>query len=61
MREKIESENREPTYDEMISALNMLKSVFKTKKVPEIEQKERFEQIFNETGTAELFIDFSIL
>ncbi len=61
MKEKIESENREPTYDEMMSALNMLKSVFKTKKVPSIEQTERFEQIFKETGTAELFFDFSIL
>jgi len=56
----IEDENRSATTDEMKAAINMLISVFKTKKVPEREQIERFQQLFRDSGTEELFKDFDL-
>lgn len=55
IQDKIENDNLIPTKEQMIEALDMLKSVFETKKTPEDEQKERFEQIFRETGTEDVF------
>lgn len=49
-----------PTKEQMLEALNMLKSVFKTKGTPVDEQKARFQQIFNETRTNDVFKDFEI-
>lgn len=60
LQEKIESENRKATKEEMEVAIEMLKKVFNTKKVTEEERSERFKQLFNETGTEKLFADFSI-
>lgn len=59
MQEKIESERRQPTVEEMKAALAMLLSVFETKKTPEKERVERINQILEQTGTQELFRDFA--
>lgn len=60
MQETIETSGAEPTLEQMKKALEMLKSVFTTKKTPTEEQVERFNQIFNETGTSHLFQDFEM-
>lgn len=60
LQSKLEAEGRQPTYEEMQEALNMLISVFETKRTPLDEQSERFRQIFDETGTWELFKNFKI-
>lgn len=60
MQEKIDSENSIPTIEEMREALNLLKTIFSTKKVPVEEQNDRFNQILNETGTKGINIDFTI-
>ncbi len=49
-----------PTEAQMKDALEILKSVFKTKRTPMEEQVERFNQIFSETRTNDLFKDFVI-
>jgi len=58
LQEELEKSIRKPTVEEMREALEMLRSVFTTKKTPVAEQLERFNQIFTETGTKELFPDF---
>lgn len=58
MHDELESVGNEPTVDQMKQALDMLNSVFKTKRVPADEQAERYNQIFEETGTKGLFEDF---
>jgi [acyl-carrier-protein] S-malonyltransferase len=60
MQEELEKEQKYPSMQQMEDALQMLKSVFSTKKTPEEEQAERFSQIFEETGTFELFSDFQL-
>lgn len=60
MQEEIEKEGREPTISEMKQSLDMLRSVFITKKVPFDEQVERFNEVFNATGTGYLFPDFEM-
>lgn len=59
-QEDIEKERRQPTFDEMKAALDMLRSVFNTKKVPIEEQIERFNEVFDVTSTRHLFADFKI-
>jgi [acyl-carrier-protein] S-malonyltransferase len=59
MQDGIEKEQRAPRVEEMRAAMEMLVSVFATKKVPEPERRERFEEIFNATGTRGLFPDFA--
>jgi [acyl-carrier-protein] S-malonyltransferase len=49
-----------PTSEQMREALEMLKCIFATKRVPVREQIEWFNQIFDETGTNYLFKDFEI-
>ncbi|MFZ5987763.1 MAG: ACP S-malonyltransferase [Bacillota bacterium] len=56
--DELERSGKEPTIDQMRDALEMLRSVFITKKVPVEESMERFNEIFDETGTRELFPDF---
>lgn len=56
--EKLESKNDEPTVKQLKEALEMLRIIFNTKHTSLNEQKQRFEQIFNETSTRELFADF---
>ncbi|MBW9154629.1 ACP S-malonyltransferase [Clostridium estertheticum] len=55
---KIEKEGKEPIIEQMREALEMMRSVFITKGTPKEEQIERFNQVFNETGTRHLFPNF---
>lgn len=56
---KLEEEGREESFEDIKQAIEMLRSVFVTKKVPLEEQKERFTQIFDETKKRHLFDDFA--
>ncbi|NLW46761.1 MAG: ACP S-malonyltransferase, partial [Firmicutes bacterium] len=49
---------KEPTVAQMKDALNLLRSIFNTKKVPIKEQNERFINIIETTGTKQMFSDF---
>lgn len=60
MQEKIENENRQPEFIEMEDALKMLKNVFDTKRVKKQEQIMRFNQIYEQTGTKNLFKGFGL-
>ncbi len=60
IQEELESKGLEPTVEQMKEALDMLKSVFTTKKYDKDKQVLRFKQIFEETGAYELFHDFPI-
>jgi [acyl-carrier-protein] S-malonyltransferase len=44
-----------PSREQMLEALELLKKIFITKKVPAAEQVKRFKRIFAETGTEYLF------
>lgn len=59
MLDQLEKENIEPALDQMKEALEMLRLVFVTKRTPVAEQVERFNQVFEETGTQSLFPDFT--
>jgi [acyl-carrier-protein] S-malonyltransferase len=61
IQEKTEKENRKPNREESLEALNLLKKIFKTKKTPIEEQKERFKEIFEVTNTYEEFKDLNLL
>ncbi len=56
----LEKEDKVPTKEQMDQAIEMLKSVFKTKKTSVEEQQERFNQLFEETENEELYKDFTI-
>lgn len=58
MQEELETSNQPPTLEQMTEALEMLRSVFITKKTPVEEQRERFKEVFDATGTRHLFSDF---
>lgn len=58
MQDEIEAAYLYPTDEQSLRALNMLITVFKTKKTSLAEQKSRFIQIFNETGTQQKFSNF---
>jgi [acyl-carrier-protein] S-malonyltransferase len=58
MQEELVNSNQSPTLDQMKSALEMLMSVFTTKMTPRAEQIERFNEVFETTGTRQLFPDF---
>jgi len=58
--EELEKNVQEPNIEQMQAALDMLKSNFITKKTPSEEQIERFNQVFDETGTRCLFPDFKM-
>jgi len=60
LQNELEKEGKSPTIDQMRDALEMLKSVFITKKLPIEEQLERFNQVFDETKTRHLFQDFKM-
>ncbi len=60
LQEELEKQKKRPSKRQMEDALEMLRSVFRTKKTPSEEQAERFTQIFEETGTFELFQDFEL-
>ncbi len=56
---KLEEEGREESIEEIKQAIEMLRSVFVTKKVSLEEQRERFTQIFDETKKRHLFADLA--
>lgn len=60
LQEELEKQKKQPSRKQMEDALEMLRSVFKTKKTPTEEQVERFTQIFEETRTFELFQNFEL-
>lgn len=60
MLESLENNGEDPTFEQMNKALDMLKSVFKTKKTDVDEQIERYNQLFSETGLKNLFHGFEI-
>lgn len=60
LQEELEKQKKQPSAKQMEDALEMLRSVFRTKKTPSEEQVERFTQIFEETGTFELFQNFEL-
>ncbi len=60
LQDELEEKEAKPSRKQMLDALEMLKSVFITKRTPVEEQIDRFNQIFEETGTRELFADFEM-
>jgi malonyl CoA-acyl carrier protein transacylase len=58
MLEKLEADGTLPTIKQAKESLEMLISVFKTKKVPEKEQEQRFEELFSSTETYSFFERF---
>jgi [acyl-carrier-protein] S-malonyltransferase len=58
--EKLETENVQPTIEQMKEAINMLKSVFATKGTLLDEQIERFNQLKDETGLEDFFSDIEL-
>lgn len=58
IQDEIEKEGRKETVEQMMEALEMLKTVFRTKHVPLTEQLERFDEVFNNTATRDLLKDF---
>lgn len=59
MQEELGKTNQPPTVEQMKEALEMLRSVFVTKKAPREEQIERFNEVFETTGTGHLFPEFT--
>jgi len=60
MQRELDAAGKEPTLEQMQTALEMLRSVFITKQTPVSEQIERFRSIFEVTGTAERFPNFKM-
>jgi [acyl-carrier-protein] S-malonyltransferase len=60
LQDQLEQTGSFPTIHQMGQALQMLRCVFETKKVPVDEQIKRFNRIFDDTGTRGLFPDFKI-
>lgn len=58
MQDKLDREGKQPTYTQMVEALNILKMIFETKKTPIEERKERFKEIFDATATQGMFFEF---
>ncbi len=60
MLENLEKTGTEPLYRHMKASLDMLRTVFETKKVTREEQEDSFKQVLYETGLFDLFPDFLI-
>ncbi|MDP4183392.1 MAG: ACP S-malonyltransferase, partial [Bacillota bacterium] len=60
LNSKLEEEGNEPDKEHMLKALDMLQSVFRTKKTAVSEQIERFTQLFDETDTWSMFPEFKM-
>lgn len=58
MVEMLEETGREPSMEQLMEGLSLLKVIFQTKRTSAEEQRQRFNQIFEETNTRELFTDF---
>lgn len=59
LQEQLDETGQVPTPAQMQEALKLLKQMLDTKMVPEQEQRERFADILNKTGTTALFPEFS--
>lgn len=55
--EQLEEEQRDADRTQALAALKMLETVFSTKRIPSMEQKDRFVKLLNETGTYEVFAE----
>ncbi len=55
LHNELDESKRQPTVSEMLDALRLLRTIFATKKVSANEQAERFDLIYDQTGTRELF------
>lgn len=60
MDEEISRENRQPSIEEMLTSLELLRTIFQTKRVSMEEQKSRFIQILDETGNNGISLSFEI-
>jgi [acyl-carrier-protein] S-malonyltransferase len=60
MQEQLEKEGKDAAVEQMMEALEMLRTVFKTKRVPLEEQLERFNEVFDKTNTRDSFPDFKM-
>lgn len=60
LQDELDEKGERPSRKQMLEALEMLKSVFITKRIPVEEQLDKFHQIFEETGTKELLADFKM-
>lgn len=58
MKEGLVKVNEEPTVSQIKEALTLLRTIFVTKKVPDDEQRERFDEIIDETGIRGLVDSF---
>lgn len=58
LQQKLENEGKTPSLKEMQQAIDMLISVFRTKKTSSDEQIMRFKELFSDTGTEKLFENF---
>lgn len=59
--EALEEAGEEPSMEHMQEAIQMLQTMFSTKKTPIEEQKERFHELFNESGTYGLFSNLNLV
>ncbi|MEK3760404.1 ACP S-malonyltransferase [Paenibacillus sp. FSL P4-0338] len=60
LQAELEETGKQPTVEQMYQAVDMLRSVFQTKKTPMKERSERFNQLFQETNTQQYFENFSV-
>jgi malonyl CoA-acyl carrier protein transacylase len=60
MYNQLTEEKKEPEIHHMKKAGVLLQEIFNTKKVPVNEQARRFNRIFSETETLDLFLDFKV-
>ncbi|HEY3366485.1 MAG TPA: acyltransferase domain-containing protein [Symbiobacteriaceae bacterium] len=58
LQARLDREGRAPSLPEMKDALELLRLIMQTKRLPAEEQQESFNLIFEETGTQYLFKDF---
>lgn len=54
----LEATGEEPSMEQLMEGLSLLKVIFQTKRTSAEEQRQRFNQIFEETNTREMFTDF---
>ena len=60
LQNQLDKDGRQASKEQMLEALEMLRVGFKTKKTPLVEQIERFNQIFDETDTRDMFPQFAM-
>lgn len=60
IKEELTESETAPTQEQATVALELLKTILETKQVPIVEQQERFTEIFEDSGTTSIFIDFVV-